>query len=168
MVYGLTKGQASPTSQLGYQTPVQPKGVSAEPFNPLALAISLDASFVARVFIGDPEPTREIIKQAIEHKGYSLVDIFQPCVSFNKVNTYQWFKEHTYYLEAAHNSSDRIEAFRRAVERDPLPLGIFYKNPNKATFEENLEVYVKEKTPVSRRPMSRRAGLERIIQEKRS
>lgn len=88
MVYGLTKGQASPTSPCGLVTPAQVDGVFQEPLNPLALAISLDASFVARAFAGDVKQTKEIIKKAITHKGYALVDILQPCVSYNKVNTY--------------------------------------------------------------------------------
>jgi len=113
MVYGLTKGQASPTSQIGFRTPVQVNGVFLEPFNPLAVAIALDASFVARAFIGDSEQTKEILKKAIAHKGYALVDIFQPCVTFNKVNTYKWFKEHTCYLEDSHDLRDRDEAFKK-------------------------------------------------------
>ncbi len=80
MVYGLTKGQASPTSQCGFTTPVQIDGVSLEPFNPIAVAISLDASLVARAFAGDVEQTKELVKKAVNHKGFALVDIFQPCV----------------------------------------------------------------------------------------
>jgi len=137
MVYGLTKGQASPTSRRGFVTPVQVKGVFAEPFNPLAVAIALDASFVARAFAGHRQETTEIIKLAIEHKGYALVDIFQPCVIFNKVNTYQWFKDHTYYLKD-HDATDRNLAFAKAVESDKLPLGVFYNNSTKATFGENI------------------------------
>ena len=123
MVYGLTKGQASPTSQKGFKTPVQVNGVFLEPFNPLAVAIALDASFVARAFSGHREQTKEILKKAITHKGYALVDIFQPCVSFNKLNTNQWFNENTYYLDE-HDPHDRISAFRKAVETEKLPLGI--------------------------------------------
>jgi len=92
MVYGLTKGQASPTSQIGFKTPVQVNGVFLEPFNPLAVAIALDAGFVARAYAGDAEQTKEILNKAIKHRGYALVDIFQPCVSFNKLNTYQCSK----------------------------------------------------------------------------
>jgi len=146
MIYGLTKGQASPTSQRGFKTPIQTEGVILEPFNPLSTAIALDASFVARAFCGDMEKTKEIIKEAIKHKGLSIVDIFQPCVVFNKVNTYEWFKANTYYLEN-HNPKDRIEAFRRATETDKLPLGIFYVN-NKNTFEENIEAYKIDKKPL--------------------
>jgi len=145
MVYGLTKGQASPTSQLGFKTPVQVAGVMLEPFNPLAVAIALDAGFVARAFIGDAEKTKEILKKAITHKGYALVDIFQPCITFNKINTWQWFKEHTYYLEDSYNPLDRSAAFKRALETDKLPLGIFYTNPNKSPFEDNVGIYQQDK-----------------------
>jgi 2-oxoglutarate ferredoxin oxidoreductase subunit beta len=148
MVYGLTKGQASPTSELGFKTPLQVAGVFLEPFNPLAVAIALDASFVARAFSGDAEQTKEILKQAITHKGYALVDIFQPCVSFNKINTYKWFKEHCYYLDDSHNKLDRNDAFRKATEKGKLPLGIFYINPEKKTFEENVYAYRGNDTPL--------------------
>src|SRR5512136_2083674 len=129
MVYGLTKGQASPTSLQGFKTLVQREGVFHETFSPLAVAISLGASFVARAFAGDVAQTKDIIKKAISHKGYALVDILQPCVTYNKVNTYQWFKENTYYLDASYDPHDRMEAFRRASEVEKLPLGIFYLNP---------------------------------------
>ncbi len=151
MVYGLTKGQASPTSQLGFKTPVQVAGVMLEPFNPLAVAIALDAGFVARAFIGDPDKTKEILKKAITHKGYALVDIFQPCVTFNKINTWQWFKEHTYYLEDSYNPLDRSAAFKRALETDKLPLGIFYINPSKSPFEDNVGIYQQDNRPLFER-----------------
>ncbi|MHA1974644.1 MAG: thiamine pyrophosphate-dependent enzyme [Candidatus Hodarchaeales archaeon] len=150
MVYGLTKGQASPTSQYGFITPVQVQGVTNEPFNPIVLAIALDAAFVARVSISDQEQTKEIIKEAISHKGYSFVDILQPCVSFNKVNTWKWFRENTYYLEDDYNPSDKIEAFRRANEKDKLALGVFYKQ-SKPTFEDYLPVYKDNKDPLYKR-----------------
>jgi 2-oxoglutarate ferredoxin oxidoreductase subunit beta len=151
MVYGLTKGQASPTSQIGFKTPVQVGGVFLEPFNPLAIAIALEASFVARAFSGDAEQTKEIIKQAIKHKGYALVDIFQPCVSFNKLNTFEWFKKNTYYLDDSHNPSNRNEAFKKATENEPFPLGIFYINSDKRTFEENIGIYKENQKPLFER-----------------
>ncbi len=138
MVYGLTKGQASPTSPRFLKTTIQTNGVEAEPFNPIAVAIAQDASFVARAFCGDFEQTKDIIKQAILHQGYALVDIFQPCVTFNKTNTYQWFKENTYYLDETHNLYDKVAAFQKSVESEKLPLGIFYKNDAKTTFEETV------------------------------
>ena len=151
MVYGLTKGQASPTSMLGMVTPVQVFGVFETPINPIALAISLDAPFVARAFAGDMDKTREIIKAGIKHKGFSIIDIYQPCVSFNKLNTFKWFKDHTYYLEDGYDSHNRAGAFKRALEDDPLPLGIFYVNDKKPSFEENLPIYKKDKTPLINR-----------------
>lgn len=155
MVYGLTKGQASPTSQKGFVTPVQVGGVFLEPFNPLAVAIALDASFVARAFAGDIEQTTDILKKAIEHKGYSLVDIFQPCVTFNRINTIQWFKEHTYNLED-HDPSDRQKAFEKATETEKLPLGIFYQSPQKPSFEENVGIYEEKQTPLYERDLDKK------------
>ena len=147
MVYGLTKGQASPTSLQGFETLVQREGVFQEAFNPLAIAISLGASFVARAFAGDTAQTKDILKKAISHKGYALVDILQPCVTYNKLNTYQWFKANTYDLDASHDPYDRMEAFRKASETGKLPLGVFYLNP-KPTFEEKLSVYQESKGPL--------------------
>jgi 2-oxoglutarate ferredoxin oxidoreductase subunit beta len=150
MVYGLTKGQASPTSQRGFETPLQPAGVILEPFNPLAVAISLDASFVARAFIGHKEQTLDILQQAIGHPGYALVDLLQPCVTFNKLNTYKWFEAHTSYLDPDHDQGDRTPAFARAIEEDPLRLGILYRK-EKAVFEEKLDGYKTDKRPLYQR-----------------
>jgi len=155
MVYGLTKGQASPTSQKGFVTPVQVSGVFLEPFNPLAVAIALDASFVARAFAGDIERTTDILKKAIEHKGYALVDIFQPCVTFNRTNTIQWFKENTYNLED-HDPSDRQKAFEKATETEKLPLGIFYQSPQKPSFEENVGIYEEKQIPLYERDLDKK------------
>lgn len=166
MVYGLTKGQASPTSQCGFKTPVQVKGVILAPINPIALAIAMDASFVARAFSGDTKQTKEILKKAITHKGYALVDIFQPCVSFNKVNTSAWFKELTYYLDDSHDVRDRAMAFERATENEKFPLGIFYVNPEKNTFEENVGLYQENNTPLSYREAPIKEKLQKIIESK--
>lgn len=152
MVYGLTKGQASPTSQVGFKTPVQVGGVFLEPFNPLAVAIALDAGFVARAFAGDTEQTKEILKEAIKHKGYAFVDIFQPCVSFNKLNTYQWFEENCYYLEESHDPFDRNQAFEKATEAQKLPLGIFYINSKRKSFGENIGM--QDKRPLYKRELN--------------
>ncbi len=149
MVYGLTKGQASPTSQRGMITPVQLNGVLLEPFNPLAVALAMNAPFVARAYAADVEETKEMIKQAITFRGFSLVDVFQPCVVFNKVNTYQWFKENTCYLPKNHDTRDRIAAFGLAIGPGKLPLGIFYRNEERDIYEDllgigNTPLYQKE------------------------
>lgn len=148
MVYGLTKGQASPTSQRGFQTPIQVRGVTSEPFNPLTVALSLNASFVARAFAGDIPRTSAILKRAIQHRGYALVDILQPCVTFNHTNTFQWFRENTYYLEESHDWGNREAAFRRALEADRLPLGIFFEEEGRPTFGESGGPVQEDATPL--------------------
>ncbi|MGC9516578.1 MAG: thiamine pyrophosphate-dependent enzyme [Methanomicrobiales archaeon] len=165
MVYGLTKGQASPTSRKNFVTPFQVEGVFEEPFNPLSVAIALNCSFVARAFSGDMEKTKEIIKKAIKHKGYALVDIFQPCVTFNKLNTYQWFKENTYYLEDTYEPYNQVKAFQRSTESEKYPLGIFYVN-NKKTFEDNQDVYAHETKPLYKRSLDVEK-LRKLVDSKR-
>ena len=139
-IYGLTKGQASPTSTEGIKTKNQPLGVFSEQFNPLAFAIALDCSFVARGFSGDTEHLKVLIKEAMNHKGFSLVDILQPCVTFNKINTYEWYRQRVYHLEPEYNPEDRIEAFRRALEwGDRIPLGVLFKN-NRLPYEKRISI----------------------------
>lgn len=145
MVYGLTKGQASPTSQKGFKTPVQVNGVSNEPLNPISIALALKASFVSRVNIGNQAHAKAVLKEAFNHQGYALVDVFQPCVVFNKVNTYKWFKANTVELEDNYDTSDLTLAMQKALENDPIPIGIFYKNETQ-TFEENIRG--EEQTPL--------------------
>ncbi|MFZ1626308.1 MAG: thiamine pyrophosphate-dependent enzyme [Candidatus Moraniibacteriota bacterium] len=135
MIYGLTKGQSSPTSEKGMPTPVHVDGVMLEPFNPMAIAISAGATFVARAFSGDIPQAKEIVKQAIQHKGYALVDVFQPCVVFNKQNTFQWFKEHTYYLGEEHNRNDKVQALRLALDTERLALGVLYQEMGRPSYE---------------------------------
>lgn len=147
-VYGLTKGQAAPTAARGLKTKLQVDGVFNEPLNPLALAISLNASFVARTFCGDQDFSVQILKQALTHRGFAIVDIFAPCVTYNKVNTYAWFKENTYALEATHPLGDRAEAFRRALETDRLPVGVFYKDESRPTLEEHLGLTAPDAKPL--------------------
>ena len=151
MVYALTKGQASPTSALGFVTSVQAHGVTNEPFNAVAVAIALGASFVARAFAGDARQTTDLIKKAITHKGYALVDIFQPCVTYNKVNTYAWFKENTYTLEDSYDPSDRQAAFKKATEPGKHPLGVLYLDEGRPVFEDTLDAYRQDPRPLYQR-----------------
>jgi 2-oxoglutarate ferredoxin oxidoreductase subunit beta len=166
MVYGLTKGQAAPTSRTGMQTPVQVSGVISEPLNPVALAIAMNVGFVARAFSGDIEGTKAIMKRAILHKGFSLVDIFQPCVSFNKQNTHQWFKENTYTLESEYRPANRTLAFARALEELPFPLGVLYESSERRPFEELLPVYEGNTIPLRDRTHDM-AELRKLILEKK-
>jgi 2-oxoglutarate ferredoxin oxidoreductase subunit beta len=128
-IYGLTKGQASPTTMEGMITKNQPFGVFSEQLNPVALAVALDCSFVARGFAGDMGQLKDLMKAAITHEGFSLVDIFQPCVTFNKINTFDWYKQRVYSVEPDYNPEDRSEAFKKALEwGDRIPTGIIYRN----------------------------------------
>ncbi len=136
MIYGLTKGQASPTSPMGLETPVQVHGNHARPFNPLSVALALGATFVARAFCVDIEKTSEIIRAAVQHNGFALVDIFQPCITFNKINTFKWFKENTYHLSDKHDRNSISEAFKVAMKTDKFGLGILYQGKEEETFED--------------------------------
>ncbi|MFX1294811.1 MAG: thiamine pyrophosphate-dependent enzyme [Promethearchaeota archaeon] len=154
-VYGLTKGQASATSQLGFKTKVQTFGVINEPFNPVAVAISLNASFVARAFVGDIEKTKKILKKAIEHKGYALIDLLCPCVTFNRVNTFQWYKENSYYIEDSHDPYDQEKAIKLAFDTKKFALGILYINQYRRPYEENVRIYNEDKRPLYERELDK-------------
>jgi 2-oxoglutarate ferredoxin oxidoreductase subunit beta len=139
-IYGLTKGQASPTSLEGMITKNQPFGVFSEQLNPIALAVAIDCGFAARGFTGNMGHLKELMKAAILHKGFSLLDILQPCVTFNKINTYEWYKQRVYHLEPEYNPEDRIGAFKKSLEwGDRIPIGIIYKN-KRPILEERIPV----------------------------
>lgn len=149
-VYGLTKGQASPTSAQGFVTKAQPDGVPSAPFNPVAVAVALQAGFVARSFAGMPEHLREIIQEGIRHKGLSLIDILQPCVSFNHVNTYEWYRKRCKPLPADYDPENWEIAMRESLKwGDEIPVGIIYRN-HRPSFEEHFSV-LKEGPLVGRR-----------------
>jgi 2-oxoglutarate ferredoxin oxidoreductase subunit beta len=129
-VYGLTKGQYSPTSDKGYKSKTSLSGSIEEAVYPLAVALAAGATFVSRSFAGDTAQLTSLIEQALQHKGYAMIDVFQPCVSFNKVNTYQWYQERVYKLQDDPNydTSDLDAAFQKAREwGDRIPTGIFYQ-----------------------------------------
>ncbi len=148
MVYGLTKGQASPTSQIGFVTSVQVDGVINVPINPLALALTLGATFVGRAFSGDIPETKEIIKAALQHRGYAFVDILQPCVSFNKINNFGWYKSHSYYLDQTRNTEDINQAFALAQDTRKMALGILYQSKGRPTYEDEVNIYKEDATPI--------------------
>jgi 2-oxoglutarate/2-oxoacid ferredoxin oxidoreductase subunit beta len=138
-IYGLTKGQASPTTDVGHITGVQVLGSMNEPLNPVLLAISLGAGFVARAFSGDKEHLASVMAEAIKYKGYALVDILQPCVSFNKVNTFQWYNKRVYKTDEGYDVTDRLRAIEKAMEwEERIPIGILYRK-EKQTFTDKIE-----------------------------
>ncbi len=137
-IYGLTKGQASPTSIEGLVTDVQVDGNFNTPLNPVLLAISAGAGFVARGFSGRKDHLISIMKQAIEYKGYAIVDILQPCVSFNKVNTFAYYNQRVYELGSEHNTSNKIAAMQKAMEfGDKIPIGVLYQEQKKTFHQKN-------------------------------
>jgi len=137
-VYGLTTGQTSPTSEKGFKTKSTPSGAIEPPMNPLALAISSGATFVSRGYAGDVVHLSNLIVEAVRHKGFALVDVLQPCVSFNKLNTYDWYKKRVYKLGADHDPADKLKALERSFEwGERIPLGIFYRE-ERSTYEDEL------------------------------
>ncbi len=140
-VYGLTKGQASPTSEVGFVTKLQTEGVIIPPFNPLAIAIVEDCSFVARSFAGDPKHLQEMMAAALRHRGgFALVDILQPCPTFNRQNTLRWYKERVRKVDESHDPFDRAKALELAFKwGEEIPIGVIYRS-ERASFESRLEV----------------------------
>lgn len=139
-VYGLTKGQASPTSPEGFVTKAQPEGVPSLPFSPIVVAVAMRAGFIARGFSGKMDHLSELIQQGIAHRGFALIDVLQPCVSFNKVNTFSWYKERCNPLPAGYDPTDWEGAIKVAGEwGDKIPIGIIYRN-DRPPFEDHFPV----------------------------
>lgn len=162
-VYGLTKGQASPTSDVGFVTKTTPYG-AATPINPIALAIVAGASFISRGFTGDVEHLARLIQAGITHKGFALIDILQPCVSFNYKNTHSWYRERVYKLEeeADYDPTNKALAFAKAQEwGDRIPIGVIYRE-ERATFEEQLPTL--SKGPLARQKIEP-GQVERLLDE---
>lgn len=139
-IYGLTTGQTSPTSEQGFKTKSTPEGVLEIPVNPIALALTMGATYVARAFSGDLVHMTNLIQGAIEHKGFAIVDVAQPCVTWNKQNTFEFFKNNCYRLEDTdHDTTDKLKAFERSLEwgEKKIPIGVFYKT-EVPTYEDGL------------------------------
>jgi 2-oxoglutarate/2-oxoacid ferredoxin oxidoreductase subunit beta len=139
-IYGLTTGQTSPTSEQGFKTKSTPEGVLEIPMNPIALALSCGATYIARAFSGDLVHMTKLIQGAIEHKGFALVDVLQPCITWNKQNTFEYFRNNCYKLEDTdHESSDKVGAFERSLEwgEKKIPIGLFYCS-QVPTYEDGL------------------------------
>jgi 2-oxoglutarate/2-oxoacid ferredoxin oxidoreductase subunit beta len=148
-VYGLTTGQVSPTSDRGMKTVSTPTGVLEDPVNPIGLALAERATFVARAFAGDVPHMTDMFKRAIQHKGFALVDVFQPCVTFNKIDTFAWFRERAYKLEdEGWDSNDLDAALRLSMtafheltctpDACRIPIGIYYQEAGRPTYQDGL------------------------------
>ena len=158
-VYGLTKGQYSPTSDRGFVTTTSPDGSLELAFNPMAIALAAGATFIARSFAGEPKHVARMIVEGAKHRGYALIDVLQPCVTFNRVNTYEWYRDRVYHLEEeSYDPSDRQAASLKAQEwGDRIPIGILYRSPA-PTYEEQVAA-LRETSPVRQlRELNRRDG----------
>jgi len=160
-IYGLTKGQYSPTSERGKRTPTSPEGSIDRPIQPLSLAISIGATFVARGYSGELKHLAWLIGEALEHPGYALVDVLQPCVTFNRSYAYDFYNERVYKLEDAdgdraseHDPTDRTAAWELAEEwGERIPIGIFYRSEPVPTYEEQVPALAAG--PLVDRPLER-------------
>lgn len=144
-VYGLTTGQVAPTAEKGFKSKSTPAGIIETPINPLSFTITSGATFVAQSFAGDAAHLSSMIKEAINHKGFSLVNVLQPCVTFNKVNTYQYYLKRVYKLGADYNPTDFKGAVAKSLEmnEEKFPLGVIYRGERPA-YHEQLEVLANE------------------------
>ncbi|MFO7872339.1 MAG: 2-oxoacid:ferredoxin oxidoreductase subunit beta [Candidatus Undinarchaeales archaeon] len=139
-IYALTKGQYSPTTPKGRASMTTPEGAIETPLNATAVSLSSDATFVARSFSNDPKHLKETLKKAIEHDGFSVVSVFQECVTYNRINNNDWWKERLYDLqEEGYKPDDKIKAYEKSKEwGDKIPMGVFYKE-DKPTYESQIE-----------------------------
>ena len=139
-VYGLTKGQYSPTSEPGMRTPTSPEGAIETPVPPLALAITMGATFVARGYPRELPHLVWLMGEALQHRGYALIDVLQPCVTFNRRSSYSFYNPRVYKLEDVdHDVSDRAAAWQRALEwGERIPIGIFYRIQGVPTYEDQV------------------------------
>ncbi|RJR28426.1 2-oxoacid ferredoxin oxidoreductase [Candidatus Microgenomates bacterium] len=161
-IYGLTTGQTSPTSAKGFKSKSTPAGVLEDPVNPIAITLAAGATFVARGFAGDIPALSKLILQAFNHNGFAFVDIFQPCVTFNHVNTYQWYREHIYELDSIHDITNRSAALVKSQEWGPkIPVGIFYKE-EKPSYEDQTP-QIAEKPLIEKSPMHK--NLAELLEE---
>jgi len=152
-VYGLTTGQVAPTAEHGFVSKSTPEGIIEIPINPLSLAITSGATFVAQAFAGDSKQVTELIKQGMEHKGFSLINVLQPCVTFNPVNTYQYYLQNIYTMDSKHDKTNYEQAFKTAttMNNEKYPLGVLYQI-NNPSYHEQVKELTPDETLLERQP----------------
>ncbi len=136
--YGLTIGQASSTTQIGEKMSATPVKVTADPLNTLELVLAMKPSFVARSFSGDIKHITEMLRLAMNHKGFSYLEVLQVCPTFNKATPQEWYWDKIYYLDQTYDFTDIWEARKIAEEKEKIALGLIYKNPHKVEFLKSL------------------------------
>ncbi len=137
-IYGLTKGQTSPTSGFGFVTKSTPNGAIDRPLNPLMLAITAGATFVARAFSGRPKEVADLIVKGIDHAGFSMIDVFSPCPTFNKVNTFKSYREEIAEVPKNHDPANKVAALALADSQDPYYSGLLYREEGVATYTDAI------------------------------
>jgi 2-oxoglutarate/2-oxoacid ferredoxin oxidoreductase subunit beta len=162
-IYGLTTGQASPTSSMGQKTKSTPTGVIERPIDPISLALASGATYVARGFSGDVKQLTDLVAGGIQHNGFSFVDVFSPCVTYNKINTFDFFRQRVYKLESAgHDAGNLVAAWERSLEwGDKIPIGLFYKT-DRPSYEDLEEVL--SAGPLAKQPAGLK-GRESLLDE---
>jgi 2-oxoglutarate ferredoxin oxidoreductase subunit beta len=137
-IYGLTKGQTSPRSAFGFKTKSTPEGSVEQALSPIEIALAAGATFVAQSFSSNLKQLTYLIEEAIKHEGFSFVNVFSPCVTFNKINTYDWFKEHIVDLDEdeSYDPSNRVAAMAKVMETNSLCCGLIYQNKEKKSYED--------------------------------
>ncbi|WP_214847930.1 2-oxoacid:ferredoxin oxidoreductase subunit beta [Exiguobacterium sp. s193] len=144
-IYGLTKGQTSPTSAPGFKTKSTPKGSIEKSISPVELALTAGATFVAQSFSNDLKGLTRLIEQATAHKGFAFINVFSPCVTFNKVNTYDWFKQNLTKLDEieGYDASNLDTAKRVVHEHDGLVMGLIYQDESRLDYQSQIDGYDK-------------------------
>lgn len=145
-IYGLTKGQHSPTSAFGFKAKTTPAGNIENALSPLQIALAAGITYLAQGFSHEVNQLTELIEAGVKHKGFSLINVFSPCVTYNKINTYEWYKEHTVNLEQFpdYDPTDRASAITKVMETDGLCTGLIYRNDEKPAFEDLISGYKQE------------------------
>lgn len=145
-IYGLTKGQTSPRSAVGFKTKSTPEGSIESTLSPLEIALASGATFVAQSFSSDLKQLTSLIEQGIQHEGFSLINVFSPCVTFNKINTYDWFKENIINLDTieGYNPSDRVMAMTKLMETNGMITGLIYQDKSKRSYENQIKGFHEE------------------------
>ncbi|MFC7679525.1 2-oxoacid:ferredoxin oxidoreductase subunit beta [Paenibacillus sp. GCM10028914] len=148
-IYGLTKGQTSPRSAEGFVTKSTPEGSIETTLSPLELALSAGATFVAQSFSSDIKQLTALIEEGIKHEGFSIINVFSPCVTFNKVNTYEWFKENIVNLDSfpEYDPTNRIGAMTKLMETNGLVTGLIYQDKNRKSYENQISGF--QDTPLA-------------------
>ncbi|WP_139488898.1 2-oxoacid:ferredoxin oxidoreductase subunit beta [Brevibacillus dissolubilis] len=145
-IYGLTKGQTSPRSAAGFVTKSTPSGSIEQSLSPVEVALSAGATFVAQSSSNDLKGLTDLIEKGIKHEGFSLINVFSPCVTFNKVNTYDWFKEHIVSVDSieGYDPHDRIKAMSYSMQNNGLLTGLIYQDTTRKSYEALVQGFKEE------------------------